>query len=163
MPMYSLKYLFAILLLAGTVACMQIQATPVSPEQTTPTKLVSIKQNPGFAHFKAMLALVIEDRAADRNGKHHFYVAHYDVATGITYMLWKEGRKLWILTPGTDEEDTWLGVRYPSGGQLIDLDKHLVDEQIDVGTSTYLVPKAWAHERVYDAVVNGDQIVIELQ
>lgn len=147
-------YLFTLFFLASAVACAQTPPVPV--------ELVSIREHPGFDHFKATLKLIIDDRATDKAGTHHFYVAKYDQDSNLTYMLWQEERKLWILAPGDTDESSWLGMRYPSGGQLIDLNTDVVEEEADVGTSTYLVPEAWIHERMYDAVVNGDLITIKL-
>ena len=124
---------------------------------------VSIKEHPGFTTFKKTLTLIVKDRAPDHPGTHHFYIAPISKGTDSTYMLWKEGRKLWIVSLGKSTEESWLGMRYPAGGQLIDLDKGVVETEKEVGTSTYLVPRAWVNQRVYDTVVDGDLITIEMK
>jgi hypothetical protein len=75
-------------------------------------------------------------------------------------MFWLEEKQLWIMTPGGTDEESWLGVRYPSSGELLDLKDDVVDTLDEVGTSTYLVTKDWASERLFDAVINGDLIIV---
>lgn len=149
----AVKLLCVSIFFANAFACAQTQES--SPD------LVSIKDSPGFNHFKNVLELVVEDRATEKRKTQNFYVARYSSDSDITYMLWQEEKKLWILTPGTADKDSWLGVRYPSSGQLIDLNKGVVEDEADVGTSTYLVPKSWAQEKVYQAVVHGDLITVD--
>jgi len=134
--------------------------TAVSSNVSNSDTSVSITDNPGFIHFNKTLKLIVRDRAPTFKGKHHFYVAKYKSGDNLTYMLWREGRKLWILTPGNQREETWLSIRYPSSGQLIDLDKDVVKTDKDVGTSTYLVSRPWVNDKIYAAVVNGDLIII---
>lgn len=132
-------------------------------EPVSDSSKVSILNAPGFNHFENTLRSIIKDRASDLKGVHHFYVARYDKGSTTTHMLWKEGRKLWILTLGDEKEEHWLAARYPSGGQLIDLDSGVVKTEEEVGTSTYLVTQSWANEKVFQAVVNGDLIKINHQ
>ena len=75
-------------------------------------------------------------------------------------MLWREGRKLWIFSLGNDTKESWLSLRYPSAGQLIDLDNGVVENQAQVGSSTYLVSQPWVNQKIFDMVVNGDLIMI---
>ena len=142
-----------------------ISACTPLPKHSTPTvtptaPAVSILDNPGLNHFKSALAEVIKEYATTPNPVNHFYISKYPADSTITYMLWKEGRKFWIMSLGNEDEYSWRGVLYPSGGQLLDLDTDVVATQDEVGSSTYLVPQDWINERVYDAVVNGDLIVI---
>lgn len=109
-------------------------------------------------HFKHELQTLIDERGP--GGKNHFYIARFPAKSNTTYMLWKEGRKLWILSIGNESEYSWMSVRYPSGGQYLDLDKDLVATQKEVGTSTYRVTRAWANEKIADAVLNGDMLVL---
>ncbi|WNO09027.1 hypothetical protein [Teredinibacter sp. KSP-S5-2] len=134
-------------------ACATQPATP------TP-QLSSIKDHPGFSHFKSTLIAIAQERAPEQKGTHHFFVAKYVAAEQLTYMYWLEGRKLWILTPGGTTEESWLGMRYPSGGQLLDVDKDVVATEKEVGGSSYLVTQPWMQQRIYDTVVLGDLIKI---
>ena len=135
----------------------------VACAQTTTTKqpLLSIQNAPGFNHFQNTLRDIINDRAPSLKGSHHFYIARYKPGDNNTYMLWKEKRMLWILALGDEREESWLAVRYPSSGELLDLDADVVPTQEEVGSSTYLVPQPWVNEKVFQAVVNGDLVVIK--
>jgi len=116
-------------------------------------EMLSILDHPGIRHLQVTLAHIIKDYNMSASGTHHFYIANYKKNRPITYMLWKEGRMLWIMTPGSNSEESWEGIRYPGGGELINLDKDVVDSQKEVGTSTYLVTKSWATQKVYDTVI----------
>lgn len=120
---------------------------------------LSILQNPGVEHLKAMLALVVQDRLPGSTSQQHFFVTKYKDENSSAYLFWKEGQLLWIFTPGDETEETWMSIRYPSGGRLLDLRTDVVADD-SVGSSTYLVGRTWAQERIYDAVVDGDLIVI---
>jgi len=122
--------------------------------------LVSIVDSPGFEAFKRTLSHIVKERNPGADKLQHFYVAQYPENGVITYMFWQEMKLLWIMSPGRLDEESWLGVRYPSSGQLIDLQNGVVSTVDEVGSSSYLVTKNWAAARVFEAVVKGDLIII---
>lgn len=150
----GLRLFVLIIFWALTQVACATQPTPPSPQ------LSSIKNHPGFSHFKSTLIAIAQERAPEQKGTHHFFVAKYVATEQVTYMYWLEGRKLWILTPGGTTEESWLGMRYPSGGQLLDVDKDVVATEEEVGGSSYLVAQPWMQQRIYDTVIQGDLIVI---
>ena len=121
----------------------------------------SILDHPGFESFKKTLSLIINDRAQNIKGTHHFYIARYEKGSNISYMLWKEGRKLWIRDMGGGYEDSWLAMRMSTGGQFLDVDKDVVETQEEVGSSTYLVTRTWMNQKIYDAVIDGDLVTVQ--
>ena len=141
----------------SSCACTSKTDSKISapPEEAS----LSILQNPGIEHFKSMMLLVIQDQMPDATTPQHFFVTKYKDANSTMFVFWKEGHLLWMLTPGDETEESWLSVRYPSGGRLLDLHTDVVPDG-SVGSSTYLVSQSWTSERIYDAVVNGDLITL---
>ena len=103
---------------------------------------------------------IVRERNPDFEQAQHFYVAKFNSAETQTYMFWAEMNLLWIMSVGDIDEESWLGVRYPSGGELIDLKNDVTPTKNDVGRSTYRVTKDWAEKRLFDAVINGDLITV---
>ncbi|TVZ41358.1 hypothetical protein P886_0702 [Alteromonadaceae bacterium 2753L.S.0a.02] len=68
---------------------------------------------------------------------------------------------LWILSTQEFTNTDWLGVRYPSSGQLLNLKKDVVATKEDVAGSSYLVTNEWAEKKLFDTVVLGDLIIID--
>jgi len=122
--------------------------------------LVSIVDSPGFEAFKRTLSHIVKERNPDADRPQYFYVAKHTQNEVITYMFWQEMKLLWIMTLGGLDEESWLGVRYPGSGQLIDLQNSVVSTADEVGSSSYLVTKNWAAERIFEAVIKGDLIII---
>lgn len=103
---------------------------------------------------------MVNERA--KEDKNHFFIAKYPATREYTYMLWREGNTLWILDIGDSEPGHWhWAVRRPRSGTMIDLKEGVVPTDEEVGTSTYLVSQPWVDSIVYDAVQNGDLILIE--
>lgn len=122
--------------------------------------LISILDIDGFDAFKMTLSHIVNERNPDAEQAQHFYVAKYDSADSYTYMFWAEMKLLWIMPLGDTDEESWLGMRYPSGGELIDLKVDVAPTKNDVGSSTYRVSQDWAEERLFDSVIDGDLIII---
>lgn len=129
-------------------------------EKTQEIDVISILDIDGFDAFKVTLSHIVNERNPDAKKTQHFYVAKYDRAEGYTYMFWAEMKLLWIMPLGDTDEESWLGVRYPSGGELIDLKSDVALTKNDIGSSTYRVSKDWAEERLFDSVIDGDLIII---
>lgn len=123
---------------------------------------VSILNHSGLEALNTTLAHIVRERTPDAKGAQHFFIAKYKNGSRSSQMLWLEGRKLWMMHIGGETEESWTGLRYPSSGELIDLDTGIVDAQEEIGGSTYLTTRGWAADKVYSAVVNGDLIVINV-
>jgi hypothetical protein len=149
--------LLCLFYLLSTVACA------TSPKPPTADKLHSIIDNPGFEHFKVHMQKFISEFYPEHKGEQTFFLSHYSKSENTSYMIWKEGRKLWIFTPGNESEWSWGGIRETTGGQFIDLDEDVVASQKDVGSSTYLVHQSWVNEKLFDAAVNGDIVIIDIK
>jgi len=143
------------------MSSQQSESDPVTSEPAI-ENLVSIKDNSGYKHLVTRLKNVMKREGTSQTN--HFFVAKYpgDGKSSITYMVWREGRRMWILyINGGDDYDSWQGVEFPRGGSHIDFDTDVVATREEVGSSTYLSDQPWVNERVFDAVVNGDLIIIE--
>lgn len=156
------KLLFKLLtilnLILLTSCCGLSKPNPQTSNQGE--QLHSILQHPGFTHLKSTLKLIIEDKASQPDKSQHFFITKYKAGSTITYMFWKEQQLLWIMPLGNETEESWLGIRHPSGGQLIDIKKDVVATHAEIGSSTYLVSQAWVVKRMHDAVINGDLITL---
>lgn len=118
---------------------------------------VSITQHRGFEQLRYQLETMVETEGKGRVCN-HFFVATYSLGSDFTYMFWREGRALWILELGDANPNHWKSViTTPRSGTRINLDQDVVD---DPGTSNYLVETAWVKNTIYDAVLNGDIVVI---
>jgi hypothetical protein len=121
--------------------------------------VISIRTNPGFKHLIANLQSLVQAKA--KENENHFFISKYPASREYTYMLWREGRSLWILELGDENPDYWRRViQFPRNGIVIDLDKDVVPTEREVGSSTYLVDQSWVNSIVYDAILNGDLLVI---
>ncbi|MCF6257853.1 MAG: hypothetical protein L3J98_16715 [Gammaproteobacteria bacterium] len=159
--MYKIKKLILpVVIIFFAVVCTTINANPKAQNNNNATSLISIVDSPGFKSFKLTLSHIVKERNPDANGPQHFYVAKYTKGKAFTYMFWPEMKLLWVMSLGGLDEESWLGVRYPSSGQLIDLQNSVVSTTDKVGSSSYLVTKDWAANRLFDAVIKGDLIVI---
>ena len=119
---------------------------------------LSITQRGDFKQLRNNLRTLVknEDKQCESQ---HFFVAKYPPDRDFTYMFWREGRALWILELGDGSSRHWESViATPRSGTLINLDKDVVD---DPGTSTYLVGSEWVKNIVFDAVLNGDLVVVK--
>lgn len=124
-------------------------------------ELVSITSNENYMAFKSSLQIAVDEYA--NQPINHFYIAKFTANSSTTYMLWKEMRTLQILSIG-DSKAHWREViLYPNASQVIDLDKDVVATVEEIGSSTYLVDQSWVNQKIFDAVLNGDLIVIEKQ
>jgi len=152
---------FLLLCVLFTQSCATAAPKPSQEEAlSSATQPASILQAPGFKAFKQTLKHIVSERSPDTQKPQHFFVSKYPKDETLTYMFWQEQNLLWIMNIGSTDEESWLGVRYPSGGQLIDLKASVVNTADEVGGSSFLVTKDWAAARLFDAVVLGDSIVI---
>ena len=127
-----------------------------SPKQN----LISIHDNIGYKHLVNELKKVV--KRDEILGVNHFFVAKYPENQNITYMVWREGRHLWILNiDGGDNPYYWTSVEFPKSGTYLNFDKDVVATKEEIGSSTYLVDQAWINERVFETVINGDLILID--
>ena len=154
------KFTLAIILLFFVAACTTMDVSPESGKAVNTSPLVSILDSPGLEAFKLTLNQIVKERNQGADQPQHFYVSKYSKDENLTYMFWQEKKLLWIMSPGGIDEESWLGVRYPSSGQLIDLKNGVVSSVDKVGSSSYLVTKDWAAERLFDAIIKGDLIII---
>lgn len=123
---------------------------------------LSILEHSGFQYLEKTLFHLVRERMPESQGIHHFYIPHYKKGEYEIYMLWKEKRMLWGLSIGGNNEDSWYGTRLPRSGLMLDLDTDVVATQKEIGSSTYLVSQSWVSQKVYDAVVNGDLVEIDI-
>lgn len=151
------KYILFTCLIFFLSACSTVKP---EVEKTQEVDVVSILDIDGFDAFKVTLSHIVNERNPDAKQTQHFYVAKYDRAESYTYMFWAEMKLLWIMPLGDTDEESWLGVRYPSGGELIDLKSDVALTKNDIGSSTYRVSQDWAEERLFDSVIDGDLIII---
>lgn len=154
------KTIFIVTFVLFIQACATGHTNTTKPSATHKAALTSILDFEGLDAFTKTLHHIVKERSQNSKQTQHFYVSKYPEATKQTYMFWPEEKLLWIMHLGADDEDSWLGVRYPNSGQLIDLSTSVVDTQQEVGSSSYLVTKEWASKHVFDAIINGDLIVI---
>lgn len=118
---------------------------------------VSITQHRGFKQLHYQLETLVETEGKGRICNHFFFTT-YPSGRDFTYMFWREGHALWILELGDANPDHWKSViTTPRSGTRIDLDRDVVN---DPGTSTFLVETSWVKNIIYDAVLNGDLVVI---
>ncbi len=121
----------------------------------------SILDHTGIKALKSVLEQIVNTDTPNAQSAQHFFVARYGKNESRTYLYWREQRELRIIPLGGDTEASWAHIKNPSGGQLIDLEEDVVATEADVGSSTYLVSQPWVAQRIYDAVVNGDLIIVE--
>ncbi len=154
------KFALTIITIFLTTACVTVDVNLKNQKNTNTPPLVSIVDSPGFEAFKLTLSHIVKERNPGTDKLQHFYVAKYSENEVITYMFWQEMKLLWIMSPGGLDEESWLGVRYPSSGQLIDLQNGVVSTDDEVGSSSYLVTKKWAAKRLFEAFIKGDLIIV---
>ncbi|TQV78712.1 hypothetical protein FKG94_11835 [Exilibacterium tricleocarpae] len=155
------KHVFSLFVMLLFIhACATMGASQKNAESPASPPLTSILDSPGLKAFKRTLNQIVLERNPGTGQSQHFFVSKYSENESLAYMFWQEKKLLWIMSLGATDEESWLGVRYPSSGQLIDLKNSVVASVDDVGGSSYLVTKEWAAERLFDTVVHGDLIVI---
>lgn len=155
---YAVRCNIVVCLFISLLGCAAAGVAEDQPAGAT----VSILNHSGLEALKITLAHIVRDRTPDAEGTQHFFIAKYEKGSRSSQMLWLEGRKLWMMHIGGETEESWTGLRYPSSGELINLDTGVVDTQEEIGGSTYLTTRDWAADKVYSAVVNGDLIVINI-
>lgn len=158
---YSLLALSLVIVFCTPVAIVKASGTkhqtPGNPG--TQDNLLSIKNNAGYKHLIDRLKHVVAEKS--KTPDNHFFIAKYPANQSYTYMFWREGQFLWLLDIGGDDPGHWRSVEHPSGGEFIDLTKDVVATPEEIGTSTYLVDQLWVNERLYEAVMKGDLILIK--
>ncbi len=154
------KFALTVMAMFLATSCVTADVNPKNQKNTDIPSLVSIVDSPGFEAFKLTLSHIVKERNPSADKLQHFYVARYPENSVITYMFWQEMKLLWIMSPGGLDEESWLGVRYPSGGQLIDLQNGVVSTVDEVGSSSYLVTKNWAAKRLFETLIKGDLISV---
>jgi len=154
------KYIFIITFILFIQACATSHMGTTKPSGTDKVALTSILETEGLDAFKKTLHHIVQERSNNTKQIQHFFVSKYPEGDNQTYMFWQEEKLLWIMYLGSGDEGSWLGVRYPNSGQLIDLSTSVVNTQEEVGGSSYLVTKDWASKHIFDAIIDGDVIVI---
>jgi hypothetical protein len=140
-----------------TLATLLLYSAPNFAQQTSDQR-VSITQHQAFKHLLASLKSFIQNTESQKT-RHHFFIAKYPPTRNYTYIFWLEGRGVWNVNVTGETLEHWQSsIEAPSGGAYVDLDTDVVD---DIGTSTYLVSKSWARQVIYDAVLNGDLVIID--
>lgn len=155
------KYCFIIVFAFFIQSCVAVQTRTDTGNTEANIQLDSILESEGFDALKQTLNHIVQERSETPNQTQHFFISKYPTGENQTYMFWQEARMLWIMHLGGEDEESWLGVRYPSSGQLIDLNTSVVNTQDEVGGSSYLVTKEWASHRMFDAIIHGDLIIID--
>lgn len=122
--------------------------------------MVSVRQHPHIQQLISGLQLVVNEKSGEN--KNHFFISKYPTMSEYTHMLWREGNLLWTLGLNDSPTEHWCNVvQFFNDRDVIDLDNDVVPTDEEVGSSTYLVSRPWVESIVYDAVMNGDLIVIE--
>jgi hypothetical protein len=122
--------------------------------------LLSVKENPGFKHFLTCLQYLVQSDGT--HSQNHFFITKYLPDAEANYMIWREGRVFWVLSTLATTEEHWKTIiMHPRNARSLDLDNDVVPNREDVGTSTYLVDQPWVNEIVFDAVINGDMVIVE--
>ncbi|MGF1685254.1 hypothetical protein L4C36_00960 [Photobacterium japonica] len=93
-------------------------------------------------------------------GPQTFYITPYSPDEMVAYLVWPQQKRLWIVPVSEHPDYAWQQLILSSSGMLIELDSSVVDTQEEIGTSTYLVDKPWAAEKLFDAIVEGEAIVV---
>lgn len=124
---------------------------------TATEKTIAITKTPFADSFREKLAEVV--REAGISGTSHFFATRYSEDDKRFYLLWREGRAIWILDAASDTQ-YWEQLLLPSGGSRIDLDKDVVETREDVGSSTYLVDRPWVNSVIAEAVLEGVLITV---
>jgi hypothetical protein len=119
---------------------------------------VSIFDTPGFGLLVKSLQKLVDREATSLTS--YFFIARFpnNQSTDFPYiyMLWQEGKAIWILELGGTKQKHWdTVVLFPKGGTRVDFDTDVVSRDEDVGTSTYLVSRPWVNEIIYRRVMEG--------
>lgn len=140
-----------------------LPALSLGAGKSVENEYISIYSLKGFDMFKLTLSKIVGNLNSDDKRDQHFYIAKYDPNVNYTYMYWAEKTQLWKIYPSPDyvTEYDWEGLQYPSGGEWLDLKTDVVLTVEEMGSSTYLETKAWAADKLFDAVVNGDLVTIK--
>lgn len=105
-----------------------------------------------------MLNQLVESKGIAKTNT--FYVQEVDDEQRggrFAQVYWKEDRSVIFLLPPYDAEDLGLELMYI---KRIELDHDVVQNESDVGTSNYLVPKQWIDTVLESCVQNGVKITI---
>jgi hypothetical protein len=90
-------------------------------------------------------------------GKHHFCIVGIAGSPNAAWVHWREGKRLTYWTPmGEDVSEDVLHKDLILTADHVRLDSGVVDSEEEIGTSTYLVTRAWAN-----AIIEGCQAVGE--
>lgn len=154
--------LLRLVLLASTCvlvcSCASSAQKPVQEAAAEP--LVPISQHVGFSAFTATLRHIVKDRRGEDASPQHFYVADFAEGASQTWMFWLETQTLWKVPLGSNDVNSWLSMRYPTGGQIIELPENAVADRESVGSSTYLVTERWAKDALYQTLIKGELVTI---
>ena len=141
-------------------ALQLFSSNATSANLQTPFSLISTLSETRLSELKQTLENIVSDRSLSPEKPQHFYIVPYSKNTETIYLFWSEEKLLWIM-PFAALKESWQALRYPSGGQLINLREDVVSTSKEVGESSYLVDQEWAEERLFETVVLGDMITIE--
>ena len=110
------------------------------------------------SRIASMLNQLVESKGIAKTNT--FYVQEVDDEQRggrFAQVYWKEDRSVIFLLPPYDAEDLGLELMYI---KRIELDHDVVQNESDVGTSNYLVPKQWIDTVLESCVQNGVKITI---
>ena len=105
-----------------------------------------------------MLNQLIESKGTAKTNT--FYVQEVDDEQRggrFAQVYWKEDRSVLFILPPYEMENFELEWMY---SRRIDLDRDVVPNESDVGTSTYLVPKRWIEDVLKSCLQKGVKIRI---
>ena len=166
--MKTLKLLLLVLICSWCLSTVASNAQETA-DADAKGKIENIKlsENPGFKYFIEALKMYANTYEPNLKGKNNFYVTTYQynlqtIETSKAYILWKEARRFLIFDIGDENRENWMGLTLPQSGANLHLDHDVVATVEEVGSSTYLVDQAWVNEKAFDALVNGNHIVLDL-
>ncbi|WP_087018447.1 hypothetical protein [Thaumasiovibrio subtropicus] len=116
-----------------------------------------------FPALQDQISQLVSTASNSTHSTHQLFISHYDNDALTAYVYWQQGQELWILPISTKPDESWAFIHANANMRRIHLVDHVVASADDVGSSTFLVDRAWAAAHLFNAVVHGEAITIALK
>jgi hypothetical protein len=152
-----MRIALVVLHLALVIGCSE------QADDTGPTAFSgrAVPEDAEVVHAKEVLQVFVDERAGA--GEHHFCIVGIEGASDwAAWVHWREGNRLILWEPlDSYPGDPLLHHDLLASRRSLDLAKDAVPDPEDVGTSTYLVTRAWAESVIDTCSRVGLKVAVE--
>ena len=135
-----------------------VPAKVLTPETMTPARH-SVLALSNHHRLMAALQAVVAQQSSDTSPQ-YFYITPYSPQDMVAYVAWPQQKRLWIVPVSEHPDYAWHEVIHPQARPGLHLQGDVVATHAEIGARTDVVDRTWAAEKLFEAVVEGEKIMV---